>query len=184
MVKRSGCQLPMPISHVVLPLVAFFFLRKTVWRVVACVRYICRKPICMNWQSDETYLKALCKGNSLVLREIYTRFAPQLRSWVLRNNGDDDDAKDLMQEALMAIHDRYCGTDFQFTGNFGGLLMVIAKRMWYDQLSKKKRSQSIRKEELYGQLEEEPELEAAEAAMLEKQRMEVLARVFELLSEQ
>ncbi len=138
----------------------------------------------MNWQNDETYLQALCEGNSAVLREVYQRFAPQLRSWVLHNNGDDDDAKDLMQEALMAVYDRYCGSEFQFTGNFGGLLMVIAKRMWYDQLGKKKRKQNIRKEDLYGQLEEEPELEAAESALLEKQRMDTLNRVFELLSDQ
>lgn len=148
------------------------------------LNYFCWKAKRMNWQRDETYLKALCEGNSLALREIYQRFAPQIRSWVLRNNGDDDDAKDLMQEALMAIHDRYCGTDFQFTGNFGGLLMVIAKRIWFDQLSKKKRQQSIRKEELYGQLEEEPELEAAEEAMFASQRMELLSEVFKLLSEQ
>lgn len=138
----------------------------------------------MKWQSDEIYLRALCEGNSAVLREVYRRFAPQVRSWVLGNNGDDDDAKDLMQEALMAIYDRYCGSDFRFTGNFGGLLMVIARRMWYDQLSKKKRQEDVRKEDLYGQLEEEPLLEAAEQAMMEKQRMDVLSEVFELLSDQ
>lgn len=138
----------------------------------------------MKWQSDKTYLKALCESNSVVLREIYQRFSPQLRSWVLRNNGDEDDAKDLMQDALMAIHDRYCGVDFTFTGNFGGLLMVIAKRMWYNQLSKKKRQQDVRKEDLYESLEETPELEAAEQAMLEKQRMDLLSQVFDSLSEQ
>ena len=181
--KGNGC-------HSLLPACLAFlcaftsFRTKADWGIVPSVLYICRKAKCMNWQSDETYLKALCGGNSGVLREIYRRFAPQLRSWVLRNNGDEDDAKDLMQDALMAIYDRYCGKDFQFTGNFGGLLMVIAKRMWFDQLSKKKRRQSIRKEELYGQLEEEPELEAAESAMLEKQRMDTLARVFDLLSDQ
>ncbi|HHM21681.1 MAG TPA: sigma-70 family RNA polymerase sigma factor [Bacteroidetes bacterium] len=154
------------------------------WNNMNEVCYICCKAKYMNWQNDETYLKALCEGHSVVLREIYRRFAPQLRSWVLRNNGNEDDAKDLMQDALMAIHDRYCDSDFQFTGNFGGLLLVVAKRMWFDQLGKKKRQQSIRKEELYGQLEEEPELEAAENALLEKQRMDTLARVFELLSDQ
>lgn len=138
----------------------------------------------MNWQSDETYMQALCEGNSKVLDEIYRRFGPEIKAWVLRNNGDIDDAADLMQDALIAIYDRYCGTEFKFTGTFGGLLSVIARRLWFDKLARKKRDQSVRKEDLYGQEVEIPEVEAAEEAMLAKQRMDLLQEVFNQLSEQ
>lgn len=138
----------------------------------------------MNWQNDETYMRALCEGNSKVLDEIYRRFGPQIRGWVCQNNGDADDAADLMQDSLIAIYDRYCGTEFTFSGTFGGLLTTIARRIWYDKLARKKRDQDVRKEDLYGHEVEVPEVEAAEEALLAKQRMDVLQEVFLQLSEQ
>ncbi len=133
---------------------------------------------------DQRYLEALCRNDSRLLEEIYRKHAREITLWVLKNNGDADDAQDLFQDALMAIYDRYCGRDFQMTGSFGGLVMAICRRKWFDRLAQKKREEGVRNNEAERYTEEAPEWEAAEEALLEQKRQECLARVFELLSEQ
>lgn len=135
-------------------------------------------------QPDQRYLSALCTGNSRLLDDIYRQYAREVMRWVQQNNGDTDDAKDLFQDALIAIYDRYCGHDFQMTGSFGGLVMAICRRKWFDRLAQKKREEGVRNSEVERYTDEAPEWEAAEEAMLEQKRQECLAQVFELLSEQ
>lgn len=138
----------------------------------------------MKSHSDEACLKAICQGHSGILREIYREYATPLKYWVAKNGGQPEDARDLMQEALIAIYDRYCGTPTSFKGSFGGLLMTIAKRKWYERLRQKKRETNVRVEEIYRHLEEAPEFESAEEAMLQKKRMDCLEETFRQLSEQ
>lgn len=138
----------------------------------------------MQHTTDNQYLEALCAGNSSLLNEVYRKHSREVMLWVLKNNGDADDAQDLFQDALMAIYDRYCGRDFQLTGAFGALLMTVCRRKWFDRLSQKKREEGVRNAEMERYTEETPEWEAAEEAMLQQKRQECLSQVFELLSEQ
>ncbi|HMO38283.1 MAG TPA: sigma-70 family RNA polymerase sigma factor [Saprospiraceae bacterium] len=133
---------------------------------------------------DQQYIEALHRGDPRLIQEIYNRFSRDVLQWILQNNGNADDAQDVFQDALMAIYDRYCGTDFQLNGSFGGLLMTICRRKWYDRLAQKKREQDVRNTELERYTEESPEWEAAEEAIRQQQRQACLAEVFPMLSEQ
>lgn len=138
----------------------------------------------MSQHPDQRYIEALHRGESKLITEIYSKYSREVLVWVLRNNGDADDAGDLFQDSLMAIYDRYCGRDFQLTVPFGALLMAICRRKWFDRISQKKREENVRNSEAGRYEEEMPEWEAAEEAILQQKRQECLARVFEMLSEQ
>lgn len=134
--------------------------------------------------SDQYYIDGLRLRDNQTIREIYQEFSGLVRSWVMRNNGNAADAQDLFQEALMAMYDRYGTGDEPFTGSFGGLLMTICKRRWYDRLQQKKRETDVRLSEADRYNGEDEPWEAAEEALAEKERQEGLSRVFSLLSEQ
>lgn len=138
----------------------------------------------MSLHPDQRYIEALHRGESKLISEIYSKFSREVLLWVLKNNGDADDAGDLFQDGLMAIYDRYCGRDFQLTVPFGALLMAICRRKWFDRISQKKREANVRNSEAERYEEETPEWEAAEEAIMEQRRQECLSRVFELLSDQ
>lgn len=138
----------------------------------------------MSLHPDQRYIEALHRGESKLISEIYSKYSREILVWVLRNNGDADDASDLFQDGLMAIYDRYCGRDFQLSVSFGALLMAICRRKWFDRISQKKREVNVRNSEAERYEEETPEWEAAEEAILEQRRQECLSRVFELLSDQ
>ncbi len=138
----------------------------------------------MGQHSDQRYIEALWRGDSKLISEIYDKYSREVMVWVTRNNGDADDARDLFQDSLMAIYDRYCGRDFELSGPFGALLMAICRRKWFDRISQKKREESVRNSEAGRYEEEAPEWEAAEEAILQQKRQECLSKVFEMLSEQ
>jgi RNA polymerase sigma factor (sigma-70 family) len=141
----------------------------------------------MTIENEPDYLQALCRGERAQIAHIYRTYAQQVQGWVLQNNGDVADAQDLFQESLIAIYDRYCGTDFQLTSSFGALLFSICKKQWYNRLRKKKRRESVRNAvaEQYNDESEDPDLLVlAEEALTSKRREECMQETFEQLSEQ
>ena len=134
--------------------------------------------------SDNQELIALCAGDPLRIRAIYQQHANVIQRWVEANNGSAADAQDLFQDGLMAIYDRYCGSDIQLNSPFGALLFGVCKRKWMDRLKEKNREASVRKieEERYSD-ENDPATEA-EAAFQELHKQETLSKTFALLSAQ
>ncbi|HOY15858.1 MAG TPA: sigma-70 family RNA polymerase sigma factor [Haliscomenobacter sp.] len=134
--------------------------------------------------SDENYLHALCAGDTQRIRSIYQQYAGQIQRWVEDNNGSAADAQDLFQDGLIAIYDRYCGSDFQLSSSFGALLFGICKRKWFDRLKEKNRETVVRKveEERYND-DHDPSIDS-EAAFQELQKQETLVKTFALLSAQ
>ena len=141
----------------------------------------------MKNQEEKAYLLALCEGRREGISAIYRNHAQHVQTWVLQNNGDVADAKDLFQEALMAIYDRYCGTDFELTSPFGALLFSICRKQWYGRLRQKKREDVVRNttaEQYKDETVEGDLLVLAEEAIAESEKQACMQRTFELLSKQ
>ena len=54
--------------------------------------------------SDQRYIEALLQNDKQVVEEVYQRFAPAIRSHILKNRGSEDDAADIFQESLIDIY--------------------------------------------------------------------------------
>lgn len=132
----------------------------------------------------QPYLEALRERDDRGIRDIYEAFAPAVRQWVCNNSGTPSDAQDLFQEALIAIYDRYCLRGEAFRGSFGGLLMTICKRRWYDRLSGKKQDEGIRNAEASRYEDEAEAWETAGATIQQQERQQRLEQLFQYLSEQ
>ena len=138
-------------------------------------------------ENEQMYLEALCRGEREGIAAIYRNYAKQVQGWVVQNNGDSADAKDIFQESLIAIYDRYCQTDFELSASFGALLFSICKKQWYSRLRQKKREESVRNTvagQYVEEAEEEDLLVLAEEALADKKREDCLQQTFTLLSEQ
>jgi RNA polymerase sigma factor (sigma-70 family) len=134
--------------------------------------------------NEPNYLQALCQNDSRLIREIYQRHAPSIQRWVLDNNGSSDDARDLFQDGLIAIYDRYCGTEFTLTSSFGALLFSICRRKWFDRLQQKSRETGVRLAEEKRYTDEEGLGAEPDAALEEQRKQETLGQTYGLLSEQ
>ena len=105
--------------------------------------------------------------------------------WVVARGGSADDARDIFQEALIALYEKAQKLDFVLTCPLGALLHVICSRKWVDRLRQKGKDIGVRNEEIrrYTDEQENDALTIAEETIAEEQKQLRLAQAFEQLSE-
>jgi RNA polymerase sigma factor, sigma-70 family len=71
------------------------------------------------------------KNDSETMQTIYQEVYPKVRAHILKNNGNEDQAKDTFQEAFVACW-RNIKEERFLEGNVSGYLFTIAKNKWTD----------------------------------------------------
>lgn len=87
---------------------------------------------------DQKYIDALLNNNSVLIREIYEKFAPQCKRFILKNNGNAQNANDVFQESLIYIFRKAKTKYFELSVPFGGYLYFVYRGKWLDELKKNK----------------------------------------------
>jgi RNA polymerase sigma factor (sigma-70 family) len=88
---------------------------------------------------DQRYITGLLQNDPRLTEEIYSRYSGKIKGMILNNNGDEDDAADIFQEALVDIYRKAAKGDFILTCPFEALLVIICKNKWITQLQKKQK---------------------------------------------
>ena len=96
---------------------------------------------------DYRYIVALRENDSRLLGELYRECAPKIQTWVTRNSGTAADARDVFQEALIALHKSAHKDGFRLTCPISALLFTICRNLWITQLRKRKKEGEVRKAE-------------------------------------
>lgn len=73
------------------------------------------------------------RNDEKILKNLYQNVYPKVRSYILKNNGDKEQAKDIFQEAFIACWHNIKEDKFK-KGNVSGYLITIAKNKWTDYL--------------------------------------------------
>ena len=135
--------------------------------------------------TDHRYIEALRSNDERMIREIYKQHATQALRWVVARGGSADDARDIFQEALIAVFEKAQQPDFVLTCPLGALLHVICSRKWIDRFRQKSRDTEVRNEEerRYSTEVTDDVLTVAEDALAEQSRQERLTTAFVQLSD-
>lgn len=126
---------------------------------------------------DDASLEGLRKGNQAVIEQIYAAYFPRIAAYVCNNQGRQDDAKDIFQEALMVMYHKSQEADFSLSKGFFPLLMQISKHIWLKRLRKNA------KIKVTNDLPEVHDHDDLEKALTQKARLQLFEQKFTLLSE-
>ncbi|NBC83012.1 MAG: sigma-70 family RNA polymerase sigma factor [Bacteroidetes bacterium] len=97
----------------------------------------------MNSYSDNEIIEGIVNQSSQVLSYIYkVNFRP-IRHLVIANNGNESDAKDVFQEALIVIFDKVRNDNLELNCSFGTYIYSVSRNIWLKELSKKKRTHEL-----------------------------------------
>jgi len=116
-----------------------------------------------------------------MVREIYTKYAGKIRYYILANNGTEDDAADIFQEALIDIYNQAQHKQLQLTCPFEPFLLLICKRKWLNLLKKRGR-EPVTKDAADVSIGEDV-FALAEQMQQSDQRMQVFLQCFQKLGE-
>ncbi len=98
--------------------------------------------------TDQKYIEALLKNDSLLLKEIYEKFAPKVINYIKSNTGDDQSAQDIIQETLITIYKQAKEKGLQLTCPFDAYFFLLCKRKWLNELKKSAKKEVTINEEI------------------------------------
>ncbi len=124
------------------------------------------------------YLNALLNNDEKTIREIYEKFYPNVRKYIMHKNGQEVDAEDIFQRVLLQISVRYRKKKFEVKSDFDGYLFIACKNSWIREI--KKRSKRVTT-----QLSEGLKDDATEQSLelLEQERWEIFKEALTKLSD-
>lgn len=107
---------------------------------------------------NEKIIEQLRSGQSkAAIKELYLAF-PSVRHFIRANGGNDDEAKDVFQDALIVFYKNALQPEFKLTATANTYLFSICKYMWKDELKKKNKLVHFeveKRDEVSSHLEEE-----------------------------
>lgn len=125
-------------------------------------------------KDSERFINALVTGNEIVIKEIYAKLFPKIKSYVLKNRGDVQDASDVFHDGLMYILVTQKEKRAEIK-SFEAYLFVICKNFWLKNLKNK-----VIKTDTNTLVDKEEELSTF---IIEQQLYDFYIEKFELLSE-
>jgi RNA polymerase sigma factor (sigma-70 family) len=89
--------------------------------------------------TDQRFITGLLQNDTALVREIYSRFAGKVKTYIIQNSGSEDDAADIFQESLIDIYQQAQHKGLQLTCPFEPFLLLVCKRKWLNELKKRGR---------------------------------------------
>ncbi len=83
--------------------------------------------------SDKAILNGIRNRKDSILGYLYKEYYPQIFRIVVKHGGDEHDARDLFQEALIIIFNRLKNEDLVITTSFHNYFIVLCRFIWFRQ---------------------------------------------------
>lgn len=89
--------------------------------------------------SNEELLRGILRNNNLVLRHIYKSYYHKINAFVCHNSGDENDANDIFQEAIIVMYRKIKDNSLQLENcAFETYLYSVCRLLWLKQLEKRR----------------------------------------------
>jgi RNA polymerase sigma factor (sigma-70 family) len=89
--------------------------------------------------TDARILDLMKRGDEEALVVLYDSNRRMVKSFVLRNNGTDDDAEDLLQEAVIVLWEKVRSGKFEYSAKLSTFIFATVQNIWWRRLAKMKR---------------------------------------------
>lgn len=85
---------------------------------------------------DQYFIEGLANNNSAIIQSIYKKFVPKVVSYIRNNSGDEDQARDVVQEIMILLFNQAKAKQLQLTCPFDAYFFLLCKRKWLNELKK------------------------------------------------
>lgn len=97
---------------------------------------------------DQRYIQALLNNDSVLIREIYEKWCAKVIAYIKKNNGDESQARDVIQETLLVIYRQAYEKKLVLTCPFEAYFFLLCKRRWLNYLKENHQKEVTIDEEL------------------------------------
>jgi len=139
-------------------------------------------PEAINIHSDQKYIDALLHNDRALLTELYEKYSGKIKVMVLKNNGYEDDAADIFQDALLSIYNKAKNEHFKLTCPLDAFIYLICKNKWITELNRRK-TQRVTFVDTEGYNLSEDTVKLVEVCILQQERKKLLEKKLEELGD-
>ena len=94
--------------------------------------------------TDREVVLGILNNSADALNKLYTGHFPMILQFILNNNGDEEDAKDVYQEAIIILYNKIKSGDFELSSKLKTYIYSVCRRIWLKKLSQQsKKSNNI-----------------------------------------
>jgi len=86
---------------------------------------------------QDPYIVGLRNGDQKIVAEIWKEIFPAVRKWAIGSGGNEDNAKDVFQDAMMVIYDKVQQPDFRLSSKFSTYFLGICRNILGNLFQKK-----------------------------------------------
>ncbi len=90
------------------------------------------------FDNPEFLFHALRLGQNEAFEFIYQKYFRSATTFVRQNSGDETDARDIFQEALVVLFKKTRQPEFQLTADVGTFLYAVVRKIWLYKLRQKR----------------------------------------------
>ena len=83
---------------------------------------------------DQQILELLLKADRKAIDQVYKEVLPAVIQWIRENNGSEEDARDIFQEALIALFKKLESGTFSLTCRLKSFLRIVCRNLWLSRL--------------------------------------------------
>ena len=91
----------------------------------------------LNYFSDRQFIQRIQENDKTVLGEIYIKYEKQVSNYIKTHGGDDFDAEDMLQEAIIVLWQNVNNSKFNLSSKLGTYIVAVAKNKWRVQIRKR-----------------------------------------------
>lgn len=89
--------------------------------------------------TDHEVILGILNNSESVLKRFYTAYFPMVFQLIINNNGNEDDAKDVYQEAVIVFYDKVKAGDFELSSKLKTYIYSVCRRLWLKRLAQMNR---------------------------------------------
>jgi RNA polymerase sigma factor (sigma-70 family) len=124
------------------------------------------KKLSSSIPTDREVVLGILNNSEDALNKLYTGYFPMVLQFILNNNGDEDDAKDVYQECIIILYNKIKTGEFELTSKLKTYIYSVSRRIWL-----KKLSQQSKKSNNVTEFEDIAAVEVHEAKDLQFEKM-------------
>jgi RNA polymerase sigma factor (sigma-70 family) len=87
--------------------------------------------------TDEEILNRIKKGDEKVIEHLYKKYYKMMVNHILKNNGSEDEAKDIYQESLIVFWQKVSSGNLKLTSKISTYIYSICQNLWRKELDRK-----------------------------------------------
>lgn len=89
---------------------------------------------------DSEVVIGILNGSKDTLNRLYKSYYPMILQLIVSNSGDEDDAKDIFQEAIIVLYNKVKSGNFELNSKLKTFIYSVCRRLWLKRLSQLKHS--------------------------------------------